>query len=35
MLEEARRRLIMALDVPDAASATALVARLEDNCRWF
>ena len=35
MLEEARRRLIVALDVPDAASAAALVARLEDNCRWF
>jgi orotidine-5'-phosphate decarboxylase len=34
-LEEARRRLIVALDVPDAASAARLVARLEGNCRWF
>jgi orotidine-5'-phosphate decarboxylase len=32
---EARKRLIVALDVPDAASATALVARLEDTCQWF
>jgi orotidine-5'-phosphate decarboxylase len=34
-LDEARKRLIMALDVPDAASAGALVARLEDTCQWF
>ncbi|MGA2673270.1 MAG: orotidine-5'-phosphate decarboxylase [Terracidiphilus sp.] len=34
-LEEARRRLIVALDVPDAASAAALVERLEGNCHWF
>jgi orotidine-5'-phosphate decarboxylase len=34
-LEEARGRLIVALDVPDAASAEALVARLDDTCRWF
>jgi orotidine-5'-phosphate decarboxylase len=34
-LEEARKRLIVALDVPNAASAASLVARLEDNCQWF
>ncbi|MGA9668131.1 MAG: orotidine-5'-phosphate decarboxylase [Terracidiphilus sp.] len=34
-LEEARKRLIVALDVPDAASATALVAQLEGTCHWF
>lgn len=34
-LEEARQRLIVALDVPDAASATALVDRLGDTCTWF
>jgi orotidine-5'-phosphate decarboxylase len=34
-LEEARKRLIVALDVPDAASASALVERLEDQCLWF
>jgi orotidine-5'-phosphate decarboxylase len=33
--EEARRRLIVALDRPDAASATCLVAQLEGNCQWF
>lgn len=33
--EQARQRLIVALDVPDAASATALVGRLEGTCRWF
>jgi orotidine-5'-phosphate decarboxylase len=32
---EARKRLIVALDVPDAASAEALVDRLEDTCQWF
>jgi orotidine-5'-phosphate decarboxylase len=34
-LDEARKRLIVALDVPDAAAAADLVARLEDTCRWF
>ncbi len=34
-LEEARRRLIVALDVPDAPSAIALVNQLEGQCRWF
>jgi len=34
-LEEARKRLIVALDVPDAPAATALVNQLEDSCRWF
>ncbi len=34
-LGEARKRLIIALDVPDAASAAALVDRLEDTCQWF
>jgi orotidine-5'-phosphate decarboxylase len=34
-LGEARKRLIVALDVPDAASAVALVDRLEDSCQWF
>ena len=33
--EAARERLIVALDVPDAAGATALVERLEGTCRWF
>ena len=35
MLEEARKRLIVALDVPDAVSAIDLVNRLEVNCTWF
>ena len=35
LTEEARNRLIVALDVPDAASALALVGQLEKNCRWF
>ena len=35
MLEEARKHLIVALDVPDAASAIDLVNRLEVNCHWF
>ena len=35
MLEEARKRLIVALDVPDAVSAIDLVNRLEGNCHWF
>jgi orotidine-5'-phosphate decarboxylase len=34
-LEEARNRLIVALDFPDAASATALVAQLDGQCTWF
>jgi orotidine-5'-phosphate decarboxylase len=34
-VEEARQRLIVALDVPDAASALALAARLEQTCQWF
>ncbi|MGB6192073.1 MAG: orotidine-5'-phosphate decarboxylase, partial [Terracidiphilus sp.] len=34
-LFEARKRLIVALDVPGAAAATELVARLEGTCGWF
>jgi orotidine-5'-phosphate decarboxylase len=34
-LESARRRLIVALDVPDAASAARLIDRLEGTCTWF
>jgi orotidine-5'-phosphate decarboxylase len=34
-IEEARKRLIVALDVPDAASAAALVGQLEKSCHWF
>jgi orotidine-5'-phosphate decarboxylase len=34
-LEESRKRLIVALDVPDAASATELTARLDGQCKWF
>jgi orotidine-5'-phosphate decarboxylase len=34
-LEEARKRLIVALDVPDAKSAARLVERLEGQCLWF
>jgi orotidine-5'-phosphate decarboxylase len=34
-LEEARRRLIVALDVPTAKDALDLVNRLERTCRWF
>lgn len=33
--QAARDRLIIALDVPDPASALALVNRLEGTCRWF
>ena len=33
--ELARQRLIVALDVPDAAAAAAMVSRLEDTCAWF
>ncbi|MGA3371750.1 MAG: orotidine-5'-phosphate decarboxylase [Terracidiphilus sp.] len=34
-VEEARKRLIVALDVPDAASAASLVNQMEKNCQWF
>jgi len=34
-LDQARNRLIVALDVPDAATAAALVTRLEHTCQWF
>jgi orotidine-5'-phosphate decarboxylase len=34
-VEEARKRLIVALDLPDAASALALVGQLEKSCCWF
>jgi orotidine-5'-phosphate decarboxylase len=34
-MEEARKRLIVALDVPDEQAAAALVDRLEGSCRWF
>jgi orotidine-5'-phosphate decarboxylase len=34
-IEEARKRLIVALDVPDAAGANQLVAQLENTCHWF
>jgi orotidine-5'-phosphate decarboxylase len=34
-LDEARRRLIVALDVPNAHAAADLAARLEDTCQWF
>jgi orotidine-5'-phosphate decarboxylase len=34
-VEEARKRLIVALDVPDAASAAELVSQLENTCQWF
>lgn len=33
--EAARNRLIVALDVPDAASAVRLLDRLDDTCLWF
>ena len=32
---EARKRLIVALDVPDAAVAANLVDQLENTCQWF
>jgi orotidine-5'-phosphate decarboxylase len=35
LIEEARKRLIVALDVPDAASAARLVNQLENTCCWF
>ena len=34
-LDEARKRLIVALDVPDAPAAEALVDRLDHTCAWF
>jgi orotidine-5'-phosphate decarboxylase len=34
-MEEARRRLIVALDVPSAAAAIDLVNQLEPACHWF
>jgi len=34
-MEEARRRLIVALDVPDAEAAFELVDRLEASWRWY
>ena len=34
-MEEARKRLIVALDLPDLAAATELVNRLERVCSWF
>jgi orotidine-5'-phosphate decarboxylase len=34
-VEEASKRLIVALDVPDAATALALVGQLEKSCHWF
>jgi orotidine-5'-phosphate decarboxylase len=33
--DEARNRLIVALDLPDAASALELVGQLEKSCQWF
>lgn len=34
-IEQARRRLIVALDVADSKSAMRLVAELEGTCQWF
>jgi len=34
-VEQARKRLIVALDVPSASAAMALVNRLENHCHWF
>jgi len=34
-LEQARERLIVALDVPGARAATELVNQLENTCHWF
>jgi orotidine-5'-phosphate decarboxylase len=34
-LAEARKRLIVALDVPTAEAAAALAKRLEGTCQWF
>lgn len=35
VVEQARSRLIVALDLPDAAAAMGLVDRLEGRCAWF
>jgi len=35
LVDEARKRLIVALDVPDAASAARLVGQLEKSVHWF
>jgi orotidine-5'-phosphate decarboxylase len=35
LLEEARKRLIVALDVPGLASAARLVDQLENTCHWY
>ena len=35
LIDEARKRLIVALDVPGAAAAIDLVNRLEGTCTWF
>jgi orotidine-5'-phosphate decarboxylase len=34
-MEDARERLIVALDLPSAAAAMNMVDRLEGTCRWF
>jgi orotidine-5'-phosphate decarboxylase len=34
-VDQARNRLIVAIDVPDAASALALADKLQDTCQWF
>ena len=34
-IEEARKRLIVALDVPNANAAAKLVDQLENTCQWF
>jgi orotidine-5'-phosphate decarboxylase len=34
-IEEVRKRLIVALDVPDAVAAAELVNRIERTCQWF
>jgi orotidine-5'-phosphate decarboxylase len=35
LLDAARQRLIVALDVPDAAAAARMAAQLEGVCQWF
>jgi orotidine-5'-phosphate decarboxylase len=35
LIAEARKRLIVALDVSDRAAATELVGQLENSCQWF
>ncbi len=34
-IDVARKRLIVALDVPNAAAATEMMNRLEGVCQWF